>query len=950
MTDTRITQPSGNAGELAEEIWGRRDLARRQSGLRKLLNGFVHAHGGVSNRAGLRFVSEVKDSTKRNRLSIFEPAADEAFVLVWGDLNVRPIYRGSWIAEPPYEIVTEYPHTTIDGLRSEQSNDVLTIVGHPFSIAELSRYDVLDWRIEGVTFSPRTPAPTGLTATKTEGFTGYGGDKRPKTYTYKVAAIGPDGEESLPSLEALSSGTLVLGYEKNFVRLEWIGAATISQSVPPGGYVDYSSPNTHIALDNKLPNNHTIESVGLYTNIVGYPSASLKVVKDNGNNTFDVVAVTNTQAVSTGGWTMIDLTAPFDIPPTGDYYVAVNWAPFANQGYANALNGPRRVITGNPGIGVSYAAPSSSGYYIPTRAFSYPVGSTAREIASEYAIYKEENGLFGYIGSTKDTTFDDTNFKPDFTRGPQDGSNPFVDGNNPSVVAFFQQRRMFANSIESPQKAWGTRSANYKNMSKSTPTRDDDALEFNLASERKQDIYHMVAVADGILVFTRSGEWRITGREGDILTPGSILPLPQSGYGSSKRLRPMRVGSQLLFAPANEANILEIGFNFQADKYLAVDLTVLSEHLFEGRRIVAWDYASHPYSIVYMVMDDGQGVCLTYLKEHEVWGFSRMTTRGKLLDVAVAAEGSRDVPYFIVERYVGGVAKQYIEYLEDRRITDIRNCFFVDSGLSLDNPMSITAIACGAQTVLTAPAHGLVNGDLVEVDALTMFDLDDNRAMPIDGKWKVAGVTTNTFRLTHLYDIEDSGIVAGDDLATSGYATWFYLGDGVARKGVKYVVGLDHLLGRKLAALVDGHVIEGLIAQTIYDGDTPLGVGVAFDEFSFRAHVGLPYQSIIQTLDLINPEADDTGIYKAVPQVTLRVKNTRGVRVGMSEETATEEYWSRDNENYGEPATLYSGLQPLTLWEPTAMEQCITVIQDNPLPVTITGWTNAQNYEGDGIG
>ena len=131
--DARLTQPSFTAGELSPELYGRKDLARYQVGLRKLLNGFVHAHGGASNRPGLKFAAEVKDHTKKNRITTFEAAADEAFLLVWGDLNVRPMFQGAYIdagGGTPYEIATPYAHTDLASLYSEQSNDVATVV-HP---------------------------------------------------------------------------------------------------------------------------------------------------------------------------------------------------------------------------------------------------------------------------------------------------------------------------------------------------------------------------------------------------------------------------------------------------------------------------------------------------------------------------------------------------------------------------------------------------------------------------------------------------------------------------------------------------------------------------------------------------------------------------------------------------------------------------------------------------
>lgn len=67
-------QPSFAGGELSAALYGRVDMAKYSVGLARCRNAFVHAYGGVSNRPGTEFVSEVKDSSKRVRLTFFSIA------------------------------------------------------------------------------------------------------------------------------------------------------------------------------------------------------------------------------------------------------------------------------------------------------------------------------------------------------------------------------------------------------------------------------------------------------------------------------------------------------------------------------------------------------------------------------------------------------------------------------------------------------------------------------------------------------------------------------------------------------------------------------------------------------------------------------------------------------------------------------------------------------------
>lgn len=784
MVDARPTQDSFTAGELDPSLHGRKDLAKYQIGLKRLENCTVAPQGGVSNRAGLRFVSEVKFSAKNTRLNKFQSAGDEAFLLEVGDLYMRPIFAGAHLESSPgvpFEITTVYTAAQIDALSLEQSNDVATLTHPDHVIRELKRTATLTWPINDVTFQPVIATPTGFTATGTNAYTGYGPEVLPKSYKYKVSAISADGEESLPTAAATNATPVALGFDPNFVTLTWTAVAG----------------------------------------------------------------------------------------------------------------------------------------------------------ATDYVVYKEQNGVYGLIGNTPAVTFKDNNIEPDFTNGPQAGANPFnAAGDYPALATFAQGRRFFAATDNNPQTIWGTQSGNYSNLGTSVPARADDSLEFTLAARQKQDIFHMIPLEKGLIVFTRSAEWRVTGREGDILQPDSILPEPQSYYGSSPDMRPIIVGQELMFCSRTARQVRNMEYSVTVDKYVSSDLCLLAQHLFKTRTIVAWDYAAEPHGIIWCVMSDGELLALTYLREHEVWGWGRQHTAGKFLDVRCIPEFGRDVPYFIVERLIGGVKKQYVEYLEDRDFYSIKDCFFVDSGLSLDIPIPITGISLGAVTTITRNAHGLANGAKIDLDLVGLEDIYGVTSFPLQQRVTVASVTTNTFVI-----IDENG----DDIDTSEYTQLVYDGYGVYRVPVTGVSGLGHLEGREVACLADGNVVEDLVITggqlKTADGGVPVPNGAS------RIHVGLPFRSLLTTLDVQNTQADDTGIQRGRPEVYLRVLNSRGLAVGQTVDEAVESP-SRSYENMYDPADPKEGLLPIQLWEDWSTVTQVTVVQNYPLPMTVLGITQDLEYGG----
>lgn len=128
-----LLQPSMSGGELAPSLASRVDLARYLTSLKTCRNFIVRHYGGVTNRAGTRFISEVKASNKKHRLVPFEFSTEQTYILEFGHFTLR-IYKDGGIVESspgvPVEIATPYAEVDLPDLNWTQSADVLTVV-HP---------------------------------------------------------------------------------------------------------------------------------------------------------------------------------------------------------------------------------------------------------------------------------------------------------------------------------------------------------------------------------------------------------------------------------------------------------------------------------------------------------------------------------------------------------------------------------------------------------------------------------------------------------------------------------------------------------------------------------------------------------------------------------------------------------------------------------------------------
>ena len=148
------SQVSFAAGELAPSLYGREDLAKYAVGLRTLKNFTVHPHGGVSNRAGMRYVAEAKHAGKAVRLVPFEYSDTDAYLLEFGDEYVRFYKNGAQLAKDgsPYELETPYLEDELRALSFAQSADVLFIVHPNHPPMELARYADTNWTLEKCAF------------------------------------------------------------------------------------------------------------------------------------------------------------------------------------------------------------------------------------------------------------------------------------------------------------------------------------------------------------------------------------------------------------------------------------------------------------------------------------------------------------------------------------------------------------------------------------------------------------------------------------------------------------------------------------------------------------------------------------------------------------------------------------------------------------------------------
>ena len=345
--------------------------------------------------------------------------------------------------------------------------------------------------------------------------------------------------------------------------------------------------------------------------------------------------------------------------------------------------------------------------------------------ADYYKVYKADSvnsDVYGFIGETRSLEFSDFNIAPDLSIAPPQDREPFTDADNrPSAVNYYQQRAIYANTNDEPQTVYTTQTSNYRSLRTSSPARADDAVTFTIAGRQVNEIRHIVAL-DALILLTSGGEWRVTEGQDEVLAPDTVGVRIQS-YNGCNWVPPVIVNDTVVFVQSSGARIRDLGYTFTSDKYTGSDLSIMSEHLFEGYEIKEMTYTKEPYSIVWCVRDDGMLLGMTYQREQEVWGWHKHTTDGLFESAASITEDNKDSLYVIVNRTIDGNTVRYVERMDPREETNPEDCFYVDSGLSY-NGTPVTTLSgldhLEGEDVAVLADGNVVNGLTVTSGEITL--------------------------------------------------------------------------------------------------------------------------------------------------------------------------------------------------------------------------------------
>lgn len=639
-----VRQPGFSVGELAPSLWGRTDLPRYGAGAQRLFNFLVSKQGAAVSRPGAQYLGTASGATEVVQIAypikltpaVYRTAGAgvklvgfqysdtdtlQNAVLEFGEKSIRVWQGGAVVATVSGSV--PYHRADLKKLRWAQSGDVLYLACAGYSPATITRTDATTWAYAAIAFTRAGPAdintstPTG--ARVDEATWGTVDANHPaKTWVWQVTEIRKD-----------SRGVI---YESAPVRcngLFWYGQPWNPLVTFKLGTVVYSNGSGFTPYWQSLQNgnlNHSVNDAAWYRNVQNWDHTITYGMGD---------------WVSTGSGYKQSLQAGNLNHATTD---AAWWGDTGTQWQSDDFSATEVSVSLYPNRPITIQLPT--------------VPSDANFIT--FRIYRGRGGVFGWVGDANGA-FVDGGADPDFTIQPPQGTNPFLvlDGvtlrtESPLAVCFFQDRLVYLGTIQRPNFILASATGDYTNFDSRLVPEDSDALLFALAS-RKREFGRSIIGGERLFVLTDSSIWTVDGGQGAPLAPASVDARVQVDIGADWPV-PLQVAGALLWVRNKGTGVRRIGFDFESGKFQSQDLSITSEHLVLGHTVADWCYAEDPWSVIWVVRDDGVLLSLTYAPEDQLWAWGQHALQGP--NVATSAvvesvcsivEGDEDVVYLAIQ-------------------------------------------------------------------------------------------------------------------------------------------------------------------------------------------------------------------------------------------------------------------------------------------------------------
>lgn len=312
---------------------------------------------------------------------------------------------------------------------------------------------------------------------------------------------------------------------------------------------------------------------------------------------------------------------------------------------------------------------------------------TADQVAAydggKVLVYKEYQGYFYFlsaidIDSTKEDptiyTFEDKGqVTVDMSKTPKSNQDYLqADGAIAGVnsIADYNQRLFLTQSGQDVTRIIFSEVGNTESLAYSVQRNEGEAGNLELPISNYDSWCKVVSGLD-LILSTSYTISKVSGY-GDLTTETILWD------GLSKTVNPVRTRRSLIYTNASNRNIYDLTYN-EYGQYDSVDLTLLVKYIFEEKTIKRLAFKDYPVKTIYVLCDDGELYCLTYIKDQNIYAWYKIEHEGVINDICVVNTDVEDEVYvvvnydgtYIVERAYRRTDNVYLDCCVVKQITEV---------------------------------------------------------------------------------------------------------------------------------------------------------------------------------------------------------------------------------------------------------------------------------------
>lgn len=986
MARYQSVQTNFRVGQISPRLQGYVDLPDYQNGLKLLENMVVVPQSSVTRRPGTRYVSSTLSGNEA-RLVPFNFGQGESYILEFTSGNIRIFYNNPSTGTP--ELIPDtgelgsitqyadldgtlqdlpYSASDLEELNWTQSADTLFLTHPSYPPLRLKRsapasgatQDLSDWSADQFPFDdgPYLPVNNELTWLRFSNVgnadygnqkigeipTGSGGGVDHTTLTLTLTNHGlVDGDEVYFDMPTGTMPANIVSGTAYFVVQATTNTFKISES-RDGAPFEFTDDGSN----NDLMHVHkTFVHAGGAVTLTAYEGTRVEQCTVNQSTGLFTTAEAHGLLEDDEVHFKTSTVDGFSLDTS--YYVLATGLTTTAFKLAASAGG-----TAIASIGSQTAAPVS-GLFKMEKSSTHINNGAGFTSADEGRLIRINSAVsptikWGYVKILSAPDTETVNVKVIEDLGPPNETQKWALGafseatGYPRCVAIYQQRMVFAGTLEEPQTVHFSKTGDYTNFSSTEAigeqtgigiggigifneqVYDDNAITLSISAETVDRITYLVP-SEQLTIGTTGGIFQMFGARDDItLTPFNFSVIKIAAWASNPS-RPVEIGKTLLYAQQNGRKIRALDYSKAQDEYSADDLTIRSDNI-TASGIKEMVYQDQPNALVWCRRADGKLACLTFISSVPLIAWHLHTIGGSfnsgnavVESIAVIPQTDHDQLWMVVKRDIWG-------------------------GMT-----AVSSVTLNETTgVFTKNAHGYSDGDKLAFDSTAPSGFDPGRI------YYVVSSATNTFSLASTASgtaINPNGTdtaaavstISTVDYSVSRYVevmqkffdatetdiedAWF-VDCGQQDTGTALAsVTLSHLAGEDLTVLGDGAPQPNRTANSS-------GV-ITLELAADKIVSGLGYNSNIQTLPLVVGDRQRTNIgqRKRIHRIFVQLIESVGLKYGTEVDSLLSLDFRLTSDLLDNRVPLFSGEKELVMQSAYTKTGEIYLRQDQALPFTV---------------